>query len=92
MIRASRSVDGGVHPAIVAHAYALFSVLASPLALFLPGLGPRWSMSATAVACCVGSGALAVINQVGGHPRLATRPAVNLQALTRARHPRPACV
>ena len=86
-IRASRSIDGGVHPAIVAHAYALFSMLASPLALLLPGLGPRWSMSASAAMCCVGSGALAVLNQADSRPR----PAASLWMLTHSR-PRPACV
>ena len=55
---------GGLHPAVLAHAYAAFVVLVSPLGFLLPGQRPHFtqSSSGTFVAVCVGL--LATLNQL----------------------------
>lgn len=57
---------GGAHPAVIAHAYALFTALVSlPLCYVLPGQAFVWQgVPVEAWAACVGVGLLAIPNQL----------------------------
>ena len=56
---------GGVHPAVLAHAYALFTVVVSPLGFLVPGQAPRGlSAPGLGTLLAVGVGALAAVNQL----------------------------
>ena len=65
LVRLLGTKGNNVHPAVIAHAYAAFTVIASPVGFLLPGQAPVWrGIQPIPGLASLGVGLLAIFNQL----------------------------